>query len=467
MIKRLSTHLWLTPPQFIGCLMLLISAWFAWQFPLSPQFSQKLADVRTFAPTLSGGLMYAALLIVWFVLCWHAYRHVSHRQLSTRFLLGSSFIIGLPLLFVYPINANDIFRYVLRGRIVSIYGANPYLASPSDYPNDPFAHLAGEWATATSPYGPVWELTDAVVSGVAGDNLWLALVLLKLLGLLFFVACGWFIIQLVPQRAVLWCWNPAAYLMFVVDAHNDVLMLLWLLIALWMLHRYEVGWQLASASILVAWLSPLTKLTGIVFIPFLGIALLRQLPDWAARVRFMLVATIGIAVLTLAAFAPFGDPRLLLTRLVSETQAGGAFSPTIFIYFIDKGTDAITLDLARLFEVGTPTFVAIACVMVIWTFFGRNPLRASADTYLAYLLTALNYRIWYALWIFPWVLIDETSEFRLRVGYLFLITSQLSVVLYGHLRAYVFGSGSTAHLIGVPFVFLFPLVGAIIWQKLD
>jgi hypothetical protein len=45
----------------------------------------------------------------------------------------------------------------------------------------------------------------------------------------------------------------------------------------------------------------------------------------------------------------------------------------------------------------------------------------------------------------------------LRAGLWFLFTVQLSVLIYGHLRAYALGSSQlTAHLIGIPFVFLLP-----------
>lgn len=444
--------------------MLVVYGWFAWRFPLIPRYAQKLADVRTFAPTMRGGLVYALVLLSLFLICWQAYRLARTVKPSPQFMLASSFLIGLPLLFVYPINANDVFRYVLRGRVMAVHGANPYVSPPSDYPNDPFAHLAGEWASATSPYGPIWELTDAAVSWFSGDNLLMSLLAFKLLGLLTFVACGWFIVQLVPHRALLWCWNPACYLMFVVDAHNDVLMLLWLFMALWIGRVLRLTWQRATVAVCVAVLSPLTKLTGIVFLPFLAISLLSRLSSQAQKTRYILFSALGSLCLTLLTFVPFGDPRLLVTRLLSETQGGGAFSPTIYLYFVDQRIDAFSIEVARLFEIGTPLFIGFALLAVVWAFFGRNPLRAAADTYFAYLLTALNFRIWYALWVFPWTLIDDSSEWRLRFGYLFLVTSQLSVVLYGHVRQFYFNTVDIAHLWGIPFVFALPLLGVVLWN---
>lgn len=445
--------------------LFVANGWLAWQFPLQPRYRQQLADIRTFAPTLHDGFIYAAVLCVMFTACWLAYRRAQTNSLPTRFMLIASFVIGLPLLFVYPINANDIFRYVLRGRIIAAYGANPYASPPTDFPDDPFLHLAGEWATATSPYGPVWETVDALIGVLSGDNLLLALIAFKLFGLLMMIASGWIIAQLTSHRAVLWCWNPALFLMFVVDAHNDVLMLLWLLLAFWLTRHLKLGYQRAVVATVIAVLSPLTKLTGIVFVPFLAIELLRRLPDWSSRLRYIIGSAVGSIFVTAAAFVPFGDPRLLVTRLLSETQGGGAFSPLTYIYFVDQRVDVFQINIGDWVEYAGVWFIVVAGLMVMWGIFGRNPLRATADTYYAYLLTAFNYRIWYALWIFPWTLLDETSESRLRFSYLFLITSQLSVVLYGHIREFRLDSSTArAHLWGVPFVFLLPIVGTVLWS---
>ena len=72
-----------------------------------------------------------------------------------------------------------------------------------------------------------------------------------------------------------------------------------------------------------------------------------------------------------------------------------------------------------------------------------TPLRSTADIFFAYLLQALNFRIWYAAWPFPWLLLDAgtgpqtlPARYRLRYGLWFLLTSQLSVILYGHVRVH-------------------------------
>jgi hypothetical protein len=119
-------------------------------------------------------------------------------------------------------------------------------------------------------------------------------------------------------------------------------------------------------------------------------------------------------------------------------------------------------------------FTVTAVLLGIWllwrTWRGRAPERSIADIFGVYIVQALSFRIWYAAWPFPWLLLDDVwgnkglFSYRLRVGLWFLLTSQLSVLIYGHLRIYALGGSQVAaHLIGVPFTFGLPFLLA--WRN--
>lgn len=256
--------------SFLGYLLLLRF------FPLIPRYNQTpLADVRTFTPSLGAGLAYGGLLLLLYGLYGLAYQTVQtgqsdnqndhakaqrrkdkpfffaplrlgakffntrQKSVSLPFILLTTTLFALPLLFTYPINANDVYRYFIRGRITAVYATSPYSQPPAAFPNDPYLPLAGEWATATSPYGPVWELTAAALTRLAPNNLLLGLLLFKLLGLGLHLATAVLIHYALKHQpanhrtaaTLLWAWNPALLLFFVTDAHNDILMLFWLTLA--------------------------------------------------------------------------------------------------------------------------------------------------------------------------------------------------------------------------------------------
>jgi hypothetical protein len=466
-------------------------------FPLTPHFNRlPLPDIRTFTPSLGQGLLYALGFIF---LYWLYGQALGHRPPRLLLILGTTILLALPLLLTFPFNATDIYRYVIRGRVSSIYGQNPFTEPPDAFPQDPFRPLAGEWSSETSPYGPLWELTAAAVTALAQDNLYLGLILFKLLGLAGHLLIALLIWLLAGREAagcraaLLWAWNPALLLTFVADTHNDSLMLLWLLLGLWVgqtHHQQRPSAPRLALSLTLMSLAPLTKPIGLLPLPFFFLTFWRQLPDTHARLRLLLLSTTGILATLLLAFLPFGSPLALLERLAQEAGTGGGFSITVLLLLLNQ-----RLAIGLSWDLLTNATRLIAGVIVLWllwrTWHGRSPLRATAGIFALYIFQALNFRIWYSVWTIPWLILASgewrvasgewrvaSGEWRamlsplssflsplshhLQAGLLFLLTTQLSVLIYGHLRVYALGGDHfPAHLIGVPFTFGIPLLLAL------
>ncbi len=449
---------------------------FWWWFPLRPYFNTlPLQDVRTFAPSLLAGLAYALLLLALFSLYWLAFRAVQSERVKPALwvLLGTAVLFAIPLLQTYPINANDLFRYVIRGRVSSVYEQSPYATAPDAFPDDPLLPLAGEWADETSPYGPLWELLATGVTRLTQDNLLAGLLSFKLVGLLAHLTCGWLIWRLLAQAdaakqrgfTLLWLWNPALLLMFIVDGHNDVLMMVWQLVALWFWRR-----ERPSLTLFFLLLAALTKPIALLVLPFFVLAIWRDLPNWWARLRVFGWGVLWGGTAVWLAFLPFGSPLDLAVRLLREASSGPGFSPATLVLLVagELGqplTPAFIEFIANLFRM----LFGLLCLWLVWLGWnGRSPMRAAADILAAYSLQALSFRLWYSTWPFLWLLLEEESAtapttFRLRTELWFLLTVQLSVLIYGHLRAYALGGSQlAAHFIGVPFVFLLPSLLAIL-----
>lgn len=444
-------------------LLLLGTGVLALWFPLRAHHADGLADLYKLAPSPAAGLAYALLLLLLFAACWGAAAQPPAR-LRVAHVLALGALLALPAIPVYPINANDIFRYWLRGRVTAVHGANPYLVAPAAYPDDPFAALGGEWATATSPYGPLWELVDALVVFAVGERLLAGLLLFKLIGWLALIAAGWVLAQTADthaervRRALLWTWNPALVLMFVVDAHNDGVMLLWLLLGVWVGRRHALAgiWLMAVGALI----KPIGLLPALLY----GAAALRAAPTWRDRLRIGLGGPAGALALAALAFWPFGGIGPLWQRLLSEAQDGGGFSPLAWLYFLDRRL-ALPLPLFdfALVDAAFALFWLLALLWIMAVLVGRRaPARAAADLYYLYLLAAFNFRLWYSTWIFPWTLLEPDAP-RRRAAYTLLVTAQLAAVWFAHgRRALLAGDMGLAHLIGVPLILGAPLL----WLRL-
>jgi alpha-1,6-mannosyltransferase len=452
--------------SFVG--YLILSFW----FPLRPYFNVSPSlDIRSLAPSLAAGLAYVVLICLLYALYLLAYRLISTREdgLSLLSILLVAAAFCLPLLLTYPINATDIYRYFIQGRISAVYNENPFTLPPSALEGDPYAPLAGEWADFTTPYGPIWELAAGTLTRVAPGDLWTSMLLFKGLAALAFLA-GAMMIWLSLSRSntsnragatVLWAWNPTLLLIFAMDGHNDSLMILWLLSGWWLVDRgrFQVG-------MILMLLAPLTKAIGLLPLPFFFLGVWRRLPDVAARIRFLIVTLIaGLALLTLS-FLPFGSPLDLAARLLEEAGGGLGFSPITLLVLIGNQLLDIVPSLNLLSRISALLFGLFAFWLFWQTWRGRSPLRSAADIFFGYVLQALSFRIWYASWPFPWLILDREQPdrrnsigtARLGAGLAFLFTSQLSVIIYGQIRVALLGGTSFAsHLVAVPFTFLLPL----------
>ena len=481
-------------------------------FPLIPRYNQTpLADVRVFTPSLGEGLGYGLLLLLLYGLYGLAYQTIQtgqsdrndhakaqrrkdkpfffaplrlcvkffnnrHKSVSLPFILLTMAVFALPLLFTYPINANDVYRYFIRGRITAVYATSPYSQPPAAFTNDPYLPLAGEWDNATSPYGPIWELTAAALTRLAPDNLLMELLLFKLLGLGLHLATAVLIHHILKHQpanhraaaTLLWAWNPALLLFFVTDAHNDTLMLFWLTLGI-LLHPTPHAPRTThhallrhAAAFLPLLLAVLTKPIALLALPFFALASLRQLPTWRQRGVYVGLTAVFTLLLTWLTFLPFGSLLELGQRLLNEASDGGGFSPTVLVILVNRALGG-TLSVATAGRVALFVF-GLAAIWLLWRGLnGRSPLPATADIFLAYTLQALNFRIWYTTWPFPFLILDAaqhptpTNRYRLRVGFWLLLTAQLSVLIHSHLRLDVLGGSHLwGHLIAIPFTFLLP-----------
>lgn len=475
---------------------IIVAVW----FPLFPHYNRvPLADINAFVASIPAVLAYASLFAGLYFLYHYLYQTIQRRQngLSLALLLLVGVVFALPLLVTFPVNATDIYRYFIRGRISSVHQENPYQVTAAQLAEaEPYLPLTGEWADKTSPYGPVWETLAAGIATIAPDNLLLALLLFKGVALLCHLLIGcliWLSLRKKPAsfrdaRTALWLWNPALLLIFVIDGHNDALMLLWLVLGWYLMTRQRFKWAMA-----VLVLAPLSKPISLLALPFFFLAALRRMAGFQARIRFFMITAVTWLALAWIIFLPFGQPLSLARRLLVEAGSGGEFSFLALIFLIARdmlGFEITAFSIQLATQVAAVLFLLLAAWLLWRAWRGRSPLQSTADIFAGYLVQSFVFRIWYTVWPFPWLVLDDSgnndppaddgqrffslkrlamAEGRLYAGFWFLFTAQLSVLIYGQLRISLLqGQHLYAHLIGIPFTFLLPLLLACIsWRSLN
>ena len=353
---------------------------------------------------------YGALLVVYAL----ALRTVSGGDVSSHarqalFVFPAAFVLILS--FMYPPWSLDFVHNVSDARTLWLYGDNPMVVPPHE---NPFPVLQF-WGHLPAPYGPLWfVLLFPVV--LAGESAQTALHVVKLYQGLYYLGSA-LLVYLIARRMtpgrelfafVLYAWNPFVFLRVVGNGHNDLTMLFFVLLGVWLL--VEGHWRWAIVAISAA---ALVKYTPLMLAPIL---LFWGYRSFADKPLFWRETATGVAMSLLLAvglFAWFYDgPRTFDSiRNQSELLAN---SPAHLLgaYLVLQGWE-----LDRAAEVARwlayAAFGAAYCGVLAYSW---RSGRTAIDMVAILGLTLLAYVAVGAAWYQPWYLIWPLSVLVLVPG---------------------------------------------------
>lgn len=342
-----------------------------------------------------------ALLGLLYWLGWRAALRARGRMGWVLVLAGAAISGGI-LLFLYPFDAADVFDNIVHGRILGVYGANPFDQVAADFRSDPFLSYVG-WRHFPSAYGPGWELVAAATAQQAGDGIVANVLAFKILGGLFLAGCVSIVAGLVrhttPERALactlLLAWNPLVLYETLGHGHNDIAMLFWILACVWWMARGR--YTLAALALVTG---ALFKFVPLLLLPPAGLIALRALPGAKARLRFVTVTTCATVFLVILAYAPFWHgPQTLRIE-----QRFGLFTSSLPAVAFALLEAPLGEDRAALVVSLAAAVIAVLCAMWQGIRASRTPswqafAQAAFAVLMCYLLVSCSwFQQWYVLW---------------------------------------------------------------------
>jgi len=499
---------------FIGLAMQIIYVVYIVAFPLisNTQAGGPAADLeilmrghRWFA------LIYTIGLLLLYYLFWQAMQLVQNvsrtafRTSSFKMLvLAFGLLFGFTLVWLYPITANDLFRYVLRGRIWAVYGASPMLSPLNDFPDDPYIAFAGEFGNWVSGYGPLWEIVVQAPLRLGATEMVPGAISLKLVVLLSFLICailiGWFAI---PEKGpstlrlrsgqagsgcspssvssaypcspsslsalTFFAWNPLVLMQGPGNGHNDMVFMALMVLGI-ILWQRKLWW----GATLALTLATLAKATALLMIPLFGVLLLRNEPTWRQRIiKGLGAALIGLvtAYLIYSMLGPISETLQGLSAMLT-TRRGFAIASGLRMVL----REIIPGDVAETLPRATGRYIFLIFYAWLMVQLWRNKLDLATAGFLAYfgqLMLGRTFRIWYPTWLVPLAALCLTSATFWRTLF-FGLTAELSIMNYfvvwrwwlqdlpwgklGPLSQY-WNYWTIMHILTVPWLFGIPLFG--------
>lgn len=206
----------------------------------------------------------------------------------------------LVLLPSFPALSLDVFNYLMNGKIVGFYHTSPYRHATWDFPQEPWLSFMHNIHTVT-PYGVVWTGISTLIYYLSGGDLQGGMFLYRLLSITAIITIGGCIYHLVKTdkvyKTAFFVLNPLVFLEGTNSMHNDLVMMMFFMIGLYLMARFrKLQPRLAGALLCGFWLiSILTKLVTVIA-P--GIYLIwRLLGYFKLKLSYFTLLTLGLILI--------------------------------------------------------------------------------------------------------------------------------------------------------------------------
>jgi Glycosyltransferase family 87 len=374
-----------------------------------------IALLLTYSAALSFAIRHSSFVIRWVWLGWMAF--------------------AFALLFSFPGESADIFDYIFRGRMLAEHGLSPLITTPSEVQQYAF-HRYVSWSQWVDAYGPIWEYASAGVSLLAraqftpnelaalatGNDVCTRQPLLcnaladyvtayRLLALALSALCGALIYAIVKRErdatiarvALLgWLWNPLVLISTAVGAHNDVLMLVFVLLGLWLFQR-----QRFLLGLMALVLAAHVKITALVLLPVFGVWLIGRV-GWMKTIALIGGAFLFMLPISWLLYVPLGGWATLPKNLFERSQLSTNSLGELVFLFLRDGLGWARFEaqqpVARLFPLAFVVVAGLYLLRGLWRHTKAARVSETDDLFRLSALVVMLYLLIGSYWFQPWYL---------------------------------------------------------------
>lgn len=368
-----------------------------------------------------GGYLVAASLIAVLIatgtFLW-ALRDAWRGRVVMRAVVVLAIVFHIAVLTLPLLASRDVYSYAMYGRIVSVHGANPYVATPIDFQDDPvFLFVGPAWEDTPAVYGAGFTTLSAgftrAIDGLPGlIDAFQGLAAIASLGTLAIVI--WLARRLRPERAVFAAvaigLNPVVLFQSVASGHNDLLVALAIAGGLALLALRKE--YLATAALTLGVLVKATA--GLPLLLLVVAAIARRPPGTRARALLAHLAIAGGLFFAVAGwFLQRQDPSLGLFELLGHS---GWLAPSRLFGRLAEGLgELVGVDgigtagqvLIRFAFSATLTLVIVALCVTVWRRAEHDGLDVAGQgahwgwALMALMLLGPVLLPWYVVWTLP------------------------------------------------------------------
>lgn len=324
-------------------------------------------------------------------------------------------IMGFPLLFGPPVFSHDAYSYAAQGWLI-VNDLNPYQVGPGVLPGYFADQVAWVWRDTPAPYGPLSLQISEWIVRIAAQDPFRSAVFMRIPALLGVGMIGWSIPRIarkmhIEPAAASWfaMLNPILVIDFIGGAHNDAIMVGFMLLGIWVTLAYR-QWVFGALIVGVAAAIKQPAFLASIALPFL----VTPWTSWRAKpVAVAAAKALASLLLAVAVFAGISWATGLGFGWINAVNVPGrvfTVSPfTLVGQLIQYPIDWLGLDATGRIAITWARSIGfiVAAVGIVWfavRYLGREPLKFVSWSLLLFVFCTPAIHSWYMLWggvLFP------------------------------------------------------------------
>ena len=295
---------------------------------------------------------------------------------------------------------------------------NPYYTSVADLQNqginDEILNNTGYWKNTTSVYGPLWNIIAEFLVKLSFGSITIALFVFKIASLLVHILNSYFIYKITKSRKymLLYGLNPLVLIELLSNVHNDIYLILFIILAIYFLLRKKNIYL----TILFLALSVSVKYSTAFLVPFILIYCFKN-EKISKRILFCTISGFSIIAIVALFYLRYYEDYTVFTNMLVQ---GNKYSQSILAFLMKRANENV-FNIVK--AISMPAFISIYILSVLTVLFRKKVnlkqlMRKYNFIMLIFIFIVLTtFQKWYVLWLLPTIIWQSR---RMRNFYLYL-----------------------------------------------
>ena len=354
---------------------------------------------------------------------------------SKKQIIISIVVVSILFAIVIPYTSTDVYSYIANGWSASHYGENPYYVSTGEIvdatgQNEPmFNKVANCWRYETVVYGPLWTAICTVLSWLSLGNIDWALLVFKMANLLVHL-CNCLLIYKITKKnlfVILYGLNPFILFEALSNVHNDIFIILFILLAIYFTIRKK-NLFIAVAFVVLA---TAIKYLAILILPFIVLYYVRK-KDIKDRIKYCIICGIEyIAIIAIIYLIYMKDLSVFAGLFMQQGKYNRSVFYILYEYLGEGKVQIIQNVSLGLFAIYYG-YVCIKLLLQKEIKFSISIRKYNVILLIFTFILITNFNPWYIMWLYPTMfwLKSKSQETILALSYSSQIANFASFALW-------------------------------------